>query len=137
MSTGLTFLGELELVQDQLQDPAFAEFDRLPQVDFIRSVADEFAGVIELMPYQKDGEEMKLLVSVYLQPRNNSGKVIAVLIRGRYPKDVQELQQLVVNASNRLSSLDGIAGRFEAGSIQSAQENLDRLRLRIEKGRTK
>jgi hypothetical protein len=134
MSTSLTFLGELELAQDQLQDPDFAEFDRLPRVDFIRSVADEFAGVIELMPYQKDGEAMKLLVSVYLQPRDSTGKVIAVLIRERYPKDSQELQRLVLSASNRLSSLDAIAGRFEAESIQSAQENLTRLRRRIGQG---
>lgn len=131
MNTGLTFLGELELSQDQLQDPAFAEFDRLPQVDFIQSLANEFAGVIELMPYQKDGEEMKLLVSVYLQPRNSLGKVIAVLIRDRYPKDSKELQHLVVCALNRLISLEVIAARFEKGSIQLAQENLNRLHLRI------
>lgn len=131
MSTAFTFLGELELAQDRLQDPAFAEFDRLPQVDFIRSVADEFAGVIELMPYKKYGEEMKLLVSVYLQPRNSSGKVIAVLIRGRYPMDLKELQNLVGIASNRLSSLGIIADRFEEDSIRVAQEYLDELRLKI------
>ena len=134
MSTGLTFLGELELAQDRLQDPGFAEFDRLPHVDFVRSIAEEYAGIIELMPYQKDGEVMKLLVSVYLQPRNSSGKVIAVLIRERYPKDAQELQQLVLSASNRLSSLDAIAGRFEAESVQSARENLRRLYSRVEAG---
>jgi hypothetical protein len=129
--TGLTFLGELELVQDQLQDSGFAAFDELPQVDFIRMVAAEFAGVIELMPYQKDGEEMKLLVSVYLQPRGNPGKVIAVLIRDRYPRDPLELQQLVVNATNRLASLGAIAGRFEPESVQSAREQLNRLHSRI------
>ncbi len=132
--TELTFLGELELAQDQLQDPGFAAFDELPQVDFIRDLAAEYAGVIELMPYQKDGEEMKLLVSVYLQPRGHSGKVIAVLIRDRYPRDPFEFQQLVVNATNRLASLSALADRFEPGSIQSAREQLDRLHSSIRGG---
>jgi len=131
MNTALTFLGELELAQEQLQNETFADFDRLPHVEFIRSLADEFAGVVELMPYHKDGDEMRLLVSVYLQPRHSSGKVIAVLTRGPYPQDLHGLLELVQNAARRLTSLEVIADRYEAGSIQSSQEYLKKLSLRI------
>ena len=131
MNTALTFLGEMELSQEQLQNTAFADFDRLPHVELIRSLANEFAGVIELMPYHKDGDIMRLLVSVYLQPRHSSGKVIAVLTRGPYPQDMDGLLQLVNNAAQRLMSLGVIADRFEEGCIQSSQEYLKELSLRI------
>jgi hypothetical protein len=132
MNPALTFLGELELSQDRLQNTTFADFDRLPHIQLIRSLANEFAGVIELMPYHKDGDEMRLLVSVYLQPKSSSGKVIAVLTRGLYPQDVSGLQQIVDLAAQRLLSLEAIGDRFEEGSIQTSQEYLKELSLRIE-----
>ena len=135
MNTALTFLGELELSQDQLQNTAFADFDQLPRVEFIRSLANEFAGAIELMPYHKDGDIMRLLVSVYLPPRHNAGKVIAVLTRGPYPQDIDELLQLVDNAAQRLTSLRAIADRFEEGSIETSQGYLKELSLRIRSDR--
>jgi hypothetical protein len=131
MTKALTFLGELELAQDQLQNPDFADFERLPYKELIQSLAMEFAGDIELMPYQKDGDKMRLLVSVYLQPKDSSGKVIAVLTRGLYPQDLQGIMQLIDIATKRLSSLQAIACRFKADSLQSAQENLKKLFLRI------
>jgi hypothetical protein len=131
MTKALTFLGELELAQDQLQNPDFADFERLPYKELIQSLAMEFAGDIELMPYQKDGDKMRLLVSVYLQPKDSSGKVIAVLTRGLYPQDMQGIMQLVDIAARRLSSLETIACRFKTDSLLSAQENLKRLSIRI------
>lgn len=131
MKTALTFLGELELSQGQLQNRAFADFDRLPHIELIRSLAKEFSGIIELMPYQKDGDEMRLLVSVYLQPRSSTGKVIAVLLREPYPQDVPGLVKTVENALQRLYSLGVIADRFEEKSIQTSEEYLKALSSRI------
>ncbi len=133
-----TFLGELELSQEQLQNLDFADFDRLPHIELIRSLADEFAQGVELMPYQKDGDVMRLLVSVYLQPRNSAGKaigggrVIAVLTREPYPEDVPGILQIVASARRRLASLEALTRRYEEGSIQQAREYLGQLCSKIE-----
>jgi hypothetical protein len=131
MSEGLTFLGEFELAEAPLHDPSFADFVRLPYIEAVRSLAAEFAGAIELMPFQKDGDGMRILVSVYLQPKNSTGKVIAVLIRAPYPNDLISLSGLVDKAATRLPWLASISDRFEQSSILAAEESLSRLSRRI------
>ena len=131
MSEGITFLGEFELAEAPLQDPNFADFARLPFIEEVRSLASEFAGSIELQPFQKDGVGMRLLVSVYLQPKNATGKIIAVLIRAPYPADLMSLSDLVQKAATRLPWLGSISDRFEQSSILAAKDSLDQLSRRI------
>ena len=131
MSEGITFLGEFELAEAPLQDPNFADFARLPFIEEVRSLAGEFAGAIELQPFQKDGVGMRLLVSVYLQPKNSTGKIIAVLIRAPYPADLMGLSDLVQRAATRLPWLGSISDRFEQSSILAAKDSLDQLSRRI------
>ena len=129
--TGLTFLGELELAEVPVQDPGFADFERLPIIEVVRSLAGEFAGAIELMPFQKDGIGMRLLVSVYLQPQNSTDKIIAVLIRAPYPADLTELSDLVEKAATRIAWLESISHRFEQSSILAAKNSLSQLSRKI------
>lgn len=130
-SEAITFLGEFELAEAPLQDPNFADFAHLPFIEEVRSLAGEFAGAIELQPFQKDGVGMRLLVSVYLQPKNSTGKIIAVLIRAPYPADLMSLSHLVQKAANRLPWLGSISDRFEESSIQAAKDSLELLSRRI------
>lgn len=131
VSEGLTFLGEFELAEAPLQDPGFADFAHLPIIETVRLLAGEFAGAIELMPFQKDGDGMRLLVSVYLQPKNSTGKIIAVLVRAPYPEDLMSLSDLVKKATTRLTWLENISERFEQSSIQAAEDSLGQLSRRI------
>lgn len=131
ISEGITFLGEFELAEAPIQDPGFADFARLPFIEEVRSLAGEFAGAIELQPFQKDGVGMRLLVSVYLQPKNSTGKIIAVLVRAPYPEDLMSLSDLVEKAPTRLTWLGSISDRFEPDSILAAKNSLDQLSRRI------
>jgi len=132
MDTQINFLGELELAEDFLRDTHLADFAAQPMVQQIWEIARAFSGRIELMPYQRDGDVMRLLVSVYLIPMGQIGKVIAVLTREPYPADRQGLQILIRKASSRLAALGAISHRFEAGSILQAKAALAELAERVE-----
>lgn len=131
ITEGITFLGEFELAEGPIQDPDFADFARLPFIEEVRSLAGEFAGAIELMAFQKDGVGMRLLVSVYLQPKNSNGKIIAVLVRAPYPADLKSVSNLVEEAVSRLTWLGSISDRFEQSSILAAKDSLGQLSRRI------
>ncbi len=131
MDTEMNFLGEFELKQDSLRDSNLADFATQPMIQEIWEIARAFSGRIEVMPYQLDGDLMRLLVSVYLKPIGQSGNVIAVLTREPYPADGQGLQALIRKASSRLDSLKVLLHRFEPDSIMQAKAALAELAARV------
>ena len=83
------------------------------------------------MPYQKVGEHVKLLISVYLQLKQKPGTIIAVLIREKYPKDLIELANLVHLAHNIFNNMTQLNENFDKISIDSAKSSLDQLQNKI------
>jgi hypothetical protein len=131
MSVEKTFSGEIEFDPHTLPSIDFGEFQYLPYSDDIHDLAKEFSNSLELMPYQKVGEHVKLLISVYLQLKQKPGTIIAVLIREKYPKDLTELANLVHLAHNIFNNMTQLNENFDKISIDSANSSLDHLHNKI------
>jgi hypothetical protein len=127
----VTFLGEMELTTDRPQMRDFQSFGSLPNVKVIEQLAAKFSGEAELMPYQKEGESLKLLVSIYLRPKDRKGRVILVLVRQDYPEDTINLKAVVRKALARLEALVPSAGNFDGDSLEAAQRTLTKLLAEI------
>jgi hypothetical protein len=131
MSGTPTFAGEIEFVDHYLPEKSFGEFENLPYMDDLHGLAGEFSNSIELMPYQKMGEQVKLLISVYLIPKRTSGTIIAVLTRDPYPKARSEFANMVKIAKQRFDTQTQLLQEFEKSSIDSAAEALNQLYQRM------
>lgn len=127
----VTFLGEMELTTDRPQMRDFQSFGSLPNVKVIEQLAAKFSGEAELMPYQKEGESLKLLVSIYLRPKDRKGRVILVLVRQDYPEDTISLKAVVRKALARLEALIPSTGNFDGDSLKAAQRTLTKLLAEI------
>jgi hypothetical protein len=127
MGSESTFIGELEVSAGVEPTADFADFENLTNVALIRKVASEFSDQLELMPYQRAGEDMQLAVSVYLSPKSSPGRIIAVLARRSFPHSKQMLIALVKEARERLDLLRKISSRFEEASLGSARESLAKV----------
>ena len=124
-------MGEIELVNDSPQPDHFEHFESLPNIRLVERLADELRGQVEIMPYQKEDETMKLVVSVYLTPTQRSGRVIVVLLKDNYPRDLETLRLLVAKARTRLGKLSSLSEKFQEKSVASARKNLEQLSARI------
>lgn len=131
MNNTKTFAGEIEFDGRISPEQDFGKFQNLPLVNEIHELAAEFSNCIELMPYQKVGENVKLLISVYLESKQNSGTIIAVLIRDTYPITTIDLAKMVRHAYKIFTSLPQLTQQFEKGSILSAEDALSQLHQRI------
>ena len=131
MQSEAGFQGEIEFVEKILPDQDFGDFQGLPNITLIHELAGEFSNSLELMPYQKVGDTKRLLISVYLETSNVSGKVIAVLARDPYPNSWQDLIQIMEIARERLSILDNQPGPFPAESIATARNAIASLDNKI------
>ncbi|MGA2973028.1 MAG: hypothetical protein ABSE39_10490 [Candidatus Bathyarchaeia archaeon] len=127
----VTFLGEMELTTDRPDMKDFQSFESLSNVKAIQHLAVKFTGEAELMPYQKEGESPKLLVSIYLRPKDRKGRVIVVLVRQDYPEDMMNLKTVVRKALARLEALIPSAGNFDGDSLEGAQRTLSKLLAEI------
>jgi hypothetical protein len=130
------FLGEIEFggagsAGDLTPLNGFGQFEGLPYIQRLHELAHEFSDVLELMPYQKAGEGVKLLISVYIEPRLTNGRIIAVLVREAYPTDRPALASLMQLALKRMETLVQIRQQFKEPSIASAREALFRLSQKI------
>jgi len=121
------FLGEIEFAAGIPPGRDFGQFATLPNVQRIHALAHQFSHVLELMPYQKVGEPVKLLVSVYVESVLTKGRVIAVLIRDNYPADWRGLAQMVQAALEQVEVLVQLKGLYSETSIASAREALGQL----------
>jgi hypothetical protein len=119
------FVGELELVRS-FRSKDFQRFESLPLAQEVQKLASEVFGTIEIMPYQRQGETLKLALSVYLRPKFRRGRIIVILLKERYPRNFKELVALAEKAKTRLKKLVESSG-FDRESRQAAKRNLDRL----------
>ena len=131
MAKALTFLGEIAIIGETAPDKDLGNFQTLPNVDIVQTLAAEFRDHLELMPYQEAGAQMKLAVSVYLVPREGNGRVIAVLARDEYPRDLEGLQAAVAVAHRRLLMIRKVSGKYVDSSLQSALDALEQLSRRL------
>jgi hypothetical protein len=122
-----TFLGEIEISNDSTTQCNFQRFHLLPNIKVIEKLAEEFSGHIEIMPYQRDGEKVKLLLSVYLESNARKGKIIAVLLREDYPENLGSLVRFVERAMTRLSKLVSVGSEFNENSLNHSLLQLTRL----------
>lgn len=123
-----TFLGEIELGEGA--DANLSDFQTLPNIQKINSTAQQYQGRVEIMPYQKQGEEVKLLVSVYLEQVEVRGKIIAVLIREPYPNDLGGLKILLERAKSRAVTLRTLTSH-KSVSIDEAEADLQEIINRL------
>ena len=121
------FLGEIELSDDNVLPNKFEPFECLTNINTVHALASQFAGRAEIMPYKRQGEGVELLVSVYLRPRDNSGRVVAILVREHYPASSLELKRLIEKGLRRLNSFSGMLERYEAESISEAKATLQKI----------
>jgi hypothetical protein len=124
---GKTFLGEIELTNGSTTQCNFQRFHLLPNIKVIEKLAEEFSGHIEIMPYQREGEKVKLLLSVYLESSARKGKIIAVLLREDYPENVQSLERFLERGKSRLSKLINAGSEFNEKSLNDSLLQLTRL----------
>jgi len=121
------FSGEIELVSNQPQADAFSDFENLPNRKLISTLAEKHKDIMELMPYQREGESVKLLVNVYLKKPESNGRTIVILVREEYPRDVEGLRILVQAAHTRLGSAAMLKEQFDSESIELAVNGLEQL----------
>lgn len=121
------FIGEIELIDDEPKAGDFSGFEDLPNRKLISSLAEKHKDFFELMPYQKQGEPVQLVASAYLRKPNTEGRIIAVLLRADYPKDIETLRELVKSALGRLQSAETLKQHFDSVSIQTAEQELERM----------
>jgi len=131
MQEASAFMGEIEFDGDIPPDPNFGQFERLPNIDKIHELAQEYSSQLELMPYQKVGEPIKLLVSIYLKSKLAGGRVIAVMTRSDYPQEASALAEMMQTAIGRLDFVSHLAHQFEEESISSARDALEQLHKKI------
>jgi hypothetical protein len=121
------FIGEIELTSDLLINGDFLDFGSLPLRKAIETVAEKHKDFLELMPYQKQGEPVQLVVSVYLKKTASTGRVIAVLLRANYPDNINMLRELVKTALERFRDSEFIKSHFDPDSVGSAECELKKL----------
>ena len=121
------FIGEIELTSKHPKNGDFSDFGSLVLRKNIETVAEKHKDFLELMPYQKQGESVQLVVSVYLKKTRASGRVIAVLLRADYPDNIDTLRKLVKSALERFRASNFIQNHFDPASVASAERELKKL----------
>lgn len=71
------FIGEIELTSNLPKNGDFLDFSPLALRETIETVAEKHRDFLELMPYQKQGEPVQLVVSVYLKKTASAGRIIS------------------------------------------------------------
>jgi hypothetical protein len=128
------FIGEIELTTD-FRAEDFERFESLPLAGPVRELGNRFFGIIEIMPYQRQGEGPKLALSVYLKPARGSGRVIAVLMKEDFPRDMKTLGNHVKKAKGRLETMTHRAEGFEGESLEAAKTAVDELSRLVATGK--
>ncbi len=131
MEDALTFLGEINIYKKIAPDAAFGDFSNLPIENLVHQLAAEFSEHLELLPYQETGDPMMLNISVYLKPKAGNGRIIAILVREKYPVDPNELLGYVQLAKKRIEMLRVLQHRITPQSIDSAFHVLEQLERKI------
>ena len=135
MPNEIGFQGEIEFDHGILPGKGFGEFETLWNIDLIHELAGEFSSSLELMPYQKAGDVKRLLVSVYIASKSKKGSVIAVLTRDPYPKDWNDLNEIMRTAIERLDHLDRLEAAYKRDSFVDARKALLMLSEKIQQFR--
>jgi len=124
------FAGEIELIDKPFTPEDWADFNILPFVDKIRKLAQRYKNRVEIMPYQKQGGKVQLLISGYLRENTTKRKIIVVLIRKTYPKKFDILKSLTNEAIKKLQNLKKTK-IFSPISIFRLEKALNKLKSEI------
>ncbi|MFA5925481.1 MAG: hypothetical protein WC831_00975 [Parcubacteria group bacterium] len=121
------FIGEIELTSDRPKNDDFLDFGFLPLKKQIEIVAEKHKDFLELMPYQKQGEAVQLVVSVYLKKTELIGRVIVVLLRADYPDNIDTLREFIKTALKRFQASVFLKNQFDHASVNFAECELEKL----------
>jgi len=121
-----TFTGEIEFTSDSPDVAQFSTFEALPHVDLIFSLASECEDSVELMPYQAEGGDYKLMIAIYLT-RPDHSRFIIVLKRDDYPNDLADLITAMKSALQRIEVIIPTSDhlRFTMDSLETAKRNIE------------
>ncbi len=120
------FVGEIELTK-AFRARDFERFESSPLIQLVHKLARRFTGFIEIMPYQRQGETLKLTLAVYLTPKAVSGRIIVILVKEDYPRDAKALRTLVQKARSRIETLAKRTSEFDERSLSAARTRVDEL----------
>jgi len=123
------FIGEMEFLNDEPNLEAFSSFADLPNVELVYKLASTCSDSVELMPYQAEGGEFKLMIAIYLDRVDQDTRLIVVLFREEYPKDLAAFKVSIERALKRLAKLKTRSDdlQFEKDSLLTAERNLERF----------
>jgi hypothetical protein len=120
------------ILHAEVPEDDFGAFETLSILEPIHELAHEFSDHLELMPYQQLGKQVELSLAVYLRPVFADGRIIAIVGRDEFPDDLKSLAKIVETGIHHLDLLNtGNGQRYEAGSIESASQQLKLLLAKI------
>lgn len=129
------FIGEMEFLNDEPNIEAFSSFATLPNVDLVYELASTCSDSVELMPYQAEGGDFKIMIAIYLDKIDQNKRLIVVLFREKYPQDLNGLKVAIQNALTRLNKLKSKSEKlqFQPDSLLTAERNLEKFLDKISK----